>query len=188
MMMESLLFRDVRGDVIFVEERLEPASCNKRATEFSVSSSRIQFLPWLGYTSVLAAIAFLAQLHTLHPAWLLTAVITQLATLLYRIHRKVVSETLLVVAGLGIQTTTTFYTGRQHTRFIPWGDIIDVIIAETITMQRVLFYMALLVRAEGTKVNQKLLPLFMNTWPQLACLRHIYCACQEVLSPNSKLK
>lgn len=44
------------------------------------------------------------------------------------------SETLLVVAGLGIQTTTTFYSGRQHTRFIPWGDIIDVIIAETITM------------------------------------------------------
>nr|XP_027234921.1 uncharacterized protein LOC113826246 [Penaeus vannamei] len=89
--MESLVFRDVRGDVIFVEERLEPASCNKRATEFSVSSSRIQFLPWLGYTSVLAAIAFLAQLHTLHPAWLLTAVLTQLATLLYRVHRKVVS-------------------------------------------------------------------------------------------------
>lgn len=45
-----------------------------------------------------------------------------------------ISETLLVVAGLGIQTTATFYLGKQHTRFIPWGNIIDIVIAETITM------------------------------------------------------
>lgn len=43
-------------------------------------------------------------------------------------------ETLLVVAGLGIQTTATFYMGKQHTRFIPWGSVVDIIIAETISM------------------------------------------------------
>ena len=43
-------------------------------------------------------------------------------------------ETLLVVAGLGIQTTATFYMGKQHTRFIPWGNVVDIIIAETISM------------------------------------------------------
>ena len=43
-------------------------------------------------------------------------------------------ETLLVVAGLGIQTTATFYMGKQHTRFIPWGSVVDIVIAETISM------------------------------------------------------
>ncbi|XP_045597796.1 phosphatidylinositol N-acetylglucosaminyltransferase subunit H [Procambarus clarkii] len=179
-------YRNVVGELIFVNVLMSPASCNNRALEVCVSGGRIQLLPWLGYTSILAVIAFITQLHTLHLAWLISAVIVQLATLAYRVRGKVVSETLLVVAGIGVQTTATFYTGKQHTRFIPWGNIIDVIIAETISLQRVLFYMALLVRGEKPVPTPNLIPLFLNTWPRLACLQHIYCACQEVLVTKVK--
>ncbi|XP_071537176.1 uncharacterized protein [Panulirus ornatus] len=181
-------YRNVQGELIYVDLRLEPSSCNRRAVEVCVSGGRIQLLPWLGYTSILAVIAFITQLHTLHLGWLFTAVLMQLATLIYRVRGKIVSETLLVVAGLGVQMTATFYSGRQYTRFIPWGNIIDIIIAETISMQRVLFYMALLVRAENAIQDPKLIPLFLNTWPRLACLQHIYSSCQEVLSPDFKMK
>ncbi|KAK7070277.1 hypothetical protein SK128_024161 [Halocaridina rubra] len=183
------IYKDIHGDLIYLEEHLKPSDCNDRAAEISVSIGRIQLLPWLGYTVIIALLSFLAQLHTLHPVWLVTAVTVQLVTLMYRIHRKIIRETLLIVSGLGVQTTITYYTGRKHTRFIKWNKVFDIIIAETITMQQVLFYLALLVRANKTEANLKLLPLFLGTWPRLACLKHIYTAGQAVLSPNnSKLK
>lgn len=180
----SMTFKDVHGEPIFVDVRLNQHSNSKRAIEVNVSGGRIQFLPWIRYTLILTVMAFVTQFHTLHVGWLCMAVFMQLATLMYRIHGKIVSETLLVVAGLGIQTTATFYMGKQHTRFIPWGSVVDIIIAETISMQRVLFYMALLVKEETTVPSQELIPLFLNTWPRLACLRYIYSACQDVLNPS----
>ncbi|XP_069946355.1 phosphatidylinositol N-acetylglucosaminyltransferase subunit H [Cherax quadricarinatus] len=159
-------YRNVVGEIIFVDVRLQPSLCHGRALEVCVSGKHIQLIPWLGYTSILAVIAFMrggrrSYLHTLHLAWLVTVVIIQLVTFLYRIHGKVVSETLLLMAGTGVQTTATFYTGKQRMRFIPWKNVIDVIIAETISLQRVLFYMALLVRGEKAVQNPKLIPLFL---------------------------
>ncbi|XP_050711576.1 phosphatidylinositol N-acetylglucosaminyltransferase subunit H-like [Eriocheir sinensis] len=176
-------FRNVQGEPIYVTVRLNQQT-NKRAIEVNVSGGRIQLLPWVGYTTILTVVAFVIQFHTLHLGWLFTAVFMQLATLMYRIHGKIVSETLLVVAGLGIQTTATFYMGKRHTRFIPWGSVIDILLAETISMQRVLFYMALLVKAETTVQNRELIPLFLNTWPRLACLQYTYSACQDILNPS----
>lgn len=37
-----------------------------------------------------------------------------------------------------------------------------------------------------TVINRTNFP--QNTWPRLACLQHIYQVCQEVLSPEYKLK
>uniref|UniRef100_A0A0P4WBV5 Phosphatidylinositol N-acetylglucosaminyltransferase subunit H conserved domain-containing protein n=1 Tax=Scylla olivacea TaxID=85551 RepID=A0A0P4WBV5_SCYOL len=184
----SMTFKSVHGEEIFVDVRLKQHSNNKRAVEVNVSGGRIQFLPWIRYTLILTVMAFVIQFHTLHVGWLCTAVLMQLATLMYRIHGKIVSETLLVVAGLGIQTTATFYMGKQHTRFIPWGSVVDIIIAETISMQRVLFYMALLVKEETAVPHQELIPLFLNTWPRLPCLQYIYSACQDVLNPSLSLR
>nr|XP_053644949.1 uncharacterized protein LOC128697338 isoform X2 [Cherax quadricarinatus] len=127
-------YRNVVGEIIFVDVRLQPSLCHGRALEVCVSGKHIQLIPWLGYTSILAVIAFITKLHTLHLAWLVTVVIIQLVTFLYRIHGKVVSETLLLMAGTGVQTTATFYTGEQRTRFIPWKNVVDVIIAETISL------------------------------------------------------
>lgn len=44
------------------------------------------------------------------------------------------SEILLIVYGLGIQSTTEFYTGKYKTKFIPWCSIKDIVIPETVTM------------------------------------------------------
>ncbi|KAG0710319.1 Phosphatidylinositol N-acetylglucosaminyltransferase subunit H [Chionoecetes opilio] len=184
----SMPFKNVHGEPIFVNVRLNQQSSNKRAIEVNVSGGRIQLLPWIRYTLFLTALAFVTQFHTLHMGWLCTAVLMQLATFMYRIHGKIVSESLLVVAGLGIQTTATFYMGKQHTRFIPWGSVVNIIIAETISMQRVLFYMILLVKEESAEPGRELIPLFLNTWPRLACLRYIYSACQDVLNPSPSLK
>ena len=40
----------------------------------------------------------------------------------------------MLVGGLGAQSTITYYTGKCKTKFIPWTSLLDVIIAEAITM------------------------------------------------------
>lgn len=49
-------------------------------------------------------------------------------------------ESLLVIASLGLQLTTTFVTGRKASQFILREDISDVIINEGIFMVCTIFY------------------------------------------------
>ncbi|CAL4075253.1 unnamed protein product, partial [Meganyctiphanes norvegica] len=185
---ELIPFKSNRNILIFLELQTLPATCSvcTPRINFRVSSGGLPVIPWLGFTLLLSYFAFLVRFHTLHPALLLIAVVSQLLTLIYRVKRKVISETLLVVAGLGVQTTTTFMTGKQNTNFIPWGSLIDIVISETISMQRVLYYMVLLVKNEEKSSRMKLLPLFMHTWPRLASLQNIYRHCQAVLQIHPK--
>lgn len=48
--------------------------------------------------------------------------------------RKFFIESLLVIASLGLQLTTTFVTGRKASQFILREDIYDVVINEGIFM------------------------------------------------------
>ncbi|XP_076064212.1 uncharacterized protein LOC143038630 [Oratosquilla oratoria] len=197
--MTDVAYESVSGTIYLVERSQNCSS--KRYSEFTVRTKssihfnsgglftsfhqvlRHQLLKFFIITSILSVFYFYIRLHTWRLPWILSLIMIQLISFIFRTHRKVVSETLLVVAGFGVQTTTTFLSGKQYTHFIPWSDLIDIIIAEAITMQQVLFYMCLLVRSDSSE-GPELKPLFMHTWPRLPCLNYIYCKCQVVLASS----
>ncbi|EEC20476.1 phosphatidylinositol N-acetylglucosaminyltransferase subunit H, putative [Ixodes scapularis] len=82
--------------------------------------------------------------------------------------------------SLGLQTTTTFVTGRRVSRFINKEFIEDVVISEAITVQSVIFYLVVLLHDKvGTNSAPSLVPLFHNTLPRLSALQAVYRGIQE---------
>jgi hypothetical protein len=55
-------------------------------------------------------------------------------------------ESLIVIEGVGIQTKTTFLSGRSQTRFIDDHKINEVIINEGISGFQVIFYLAVMLQ------------------------------------------
>lgn len=92
----------------------------------------------------------------------------------------VTSETILVVSGIGMQVTQTFWIGMESSRFFACSDVRDVVINEAITMHRTLFYLVAIVGL-GTEI---LVPLFVNTRPRLQQLQLIRGMIREVLTPT----
>ncbi|CAK1583562.1 unnamed protein product [Parnassius mnemosyne] len=101
------------------------------------------------------------------------------------ITHSVQSETILVIPTVGIQNSVTYVLGQEDI-FVPWSSIEDVIINEVIKLNRVLYYLTLLVKTGTTQANQesegiKLIPLFKYTKPRLVMLETIYSELQTLL-------
>lgn len=93
-------------------------------------------------------------------------------------------ETILVIKSLGIQITTTYHSNFKSSTFIPWHSVGDVIINEAVLMQRVIYYLAVLVNANSTDSHsdkQSLIPFFLYSQPRLAELKKIYVNIQSIL-------
>ncbi|BCS22120.1 PIG-H family GPI synthesis protein [Aspergillus puulaauensis] len=84
------------------------------------------------------------------------------AILIYAVFRKGYTESLLVIRGLGIQTSTSSptYLSKAATRFIPTTEIQDIVIHEAFKGFEVRFYLAVVVvgEPEVVVVFPKLLP------------------------------
>ncbi|GES61858.1 phosphatidylinositol N-acetylglucosaminyltransferase [Aspergillus terreus] len=85
------------------------------------------------------------------------------AIVVYGVFRKgYTEESLLVIRGLGIQTSTSSstYLSKASTRFIPTTQIQDIVIHEAFKGFEVRFYLAVIVEGEGevVVVFPKLLP------------------------------
>lgn len=99
-----------------------------------------------------------------------------LATFLFTMTTSVIKESVLVELELiGIQQTKTYVLGRQTSQIFHKEDISDVVINEAITMNEVVFYLAVLMKDNSIK------PLFTNMMPRLACLKVMYKEIQEML-------
>uniref|UniRef100_A0A1E1WWZ3 Putative gpi-glcnac transferase complex n=1 Tax=Amblyomma aureolatum TaxID=187763 RepID=A0A1E1WWZ3_9ACAR len=81
--------------------------------------------------------------------------------------------------SLGLQTTTTFVTGRQESRFFNRENIEDVVISEAISMHSVIFYLVILLHNVDSKVPS-LVPLFQNTVPRLDALKMVYRGIHDI--------
>lgn len=91
-------------------------------------------------------------------------------------------ERILVLRSVGVQIETASVLGRTKTNFIPQQRIVDVIINEAISMHKVSYYLALLLKAEEESNDDlELMPLFTNTLPPIKVLKEIKKGCQEVL-------
>ncbi|XP_072929967.1 uncharacterized protein [Epargyreus clarus] len=100
------------------------------------------------------------------------------------VTHSVQSESILVIPTVGIQLSVKYVVGKED-HFVPWPSIDDVIINEVIKLNRVLYFLTILVKVNPTNQeteNIKLIPLFKYTKPRLPMLERIYTELQALLS------
>ncbi|KAG6452454.1 hypothetical protein O3G_MSEX007637 [Manduca sexta] len=105
------------------------------------------------------------------------------------VTHSVQSESLLVIPTVGVQSSVKYVCGRED-QFVSWSSIDDVIINEVIRMNRVLYYLTLLVKPVNQTTIEaesiKLIPLFKYTKPRLVMLEKIYSELQNLLTETQK--
>lgn len=109
--------------------------------------------------------------------------ITILGLLGYLHFVKIDQETLLIIDSLGIQMTSSYASGKESTTFIEMNKVKDIIINEAIYMQKVIYYLCILLKDPGKphEISQ-VVPVFQSAKPRLDCLIEIYRSCQEILA------
>ncbi|KFP73767.1 Phosphatidylinositol N-acetylglucosaminyltransferase subunit H, partial [Acanthisitta chloris] len=99
--------------------------------------------------------------------------ITLIGLIIYLHFVKIDQESLLVIGSLGIKESTTF---------IEMGQVKDVVINEAIHMQKVIYYLCILLQdPEDPQGVSEVVPLFQSSKPRLDCLIEVYKSCQEIL-------
>ncbi|KAJ2938749.1 hypothetical protein O0L34_g3365 [Tuta absoluta] len=113
---------------------------------------------------------------------LVTIIVLSFLVFFWMTH-SVQSETLLVIPTVGIQNSVKYVLGKED-NFITWSSIDDVIINEVVKLNRVLYFLTVLVKVSNPSYdgeNIKLIPLFKYTKPRLAMLEKIYSELQGLL-------
>lgn len=134
---------------------------------------------WLVLTPVFLLCFLHCGLHTRGVDILGFFLIVLCVLLVVKLRRRVKEESLLVMTSLGLQTTTTFVTGRQESRFINSENIDDIVISEAISMHSVIFCLAILLHNVDSK-DPSLVPLFQNTLPRLDALKMVYRGIHDI--------
>lgn len=107
----------------------------------------VSIIPWSSlWTSRLGDLACRVA-----DSYSLKVVVPVIAAIVYGVFRKgYTEESLLVIRGLGIQTSTSSasYLSKAATRFIPTAQIQDIVIHEAFKGFEVRFYLAIIVEGE----------------------------------------
>lgn len=102
-------------------------------------------------------------------------------------------ESIQIIDGFGIQLNSKDQFGRENKIFFDFNSINDVIINEAVTMQRVLFYLALVANENKSSEERKtcnfkegtrLITIFQHTMPRLEIIKDIYHEIQPFLTTN----
>ncbi|XP_073204514.1 phosphatidylinositol N-acetylglucosaminyltransferase subunit H isoform X2 [Lepidochelys kempii] len=108
--------------------------------------------------------------------------ITLIGLIVYLHFVKIDHESLLVIGSLGIQMTSSYASGKENTTFIEMSQVKDVVINEAIYMQKVIYYLCILLQDPGEPHGvSEVVPLFQSSKPRLDCLVEVYQSCQEIL-------
>ena len=118
------------------------------------------------------------------------------AAAVHCVMTEIVEESVDVIDGLGIQLSSRGRFGKENKTFFEFNAIKNIIINEAVTMQRVLFYLALTVNTKHNKeVNKdqnmkedetKMIVLFKHTMPRLEELQNIYNEIEPFLNNHNK--
>ncbi|XP_030307646.1 phosphatidylinositol N-acetylglucosaminyltransferase subunit H isoform X2 [Calypte anna] len=196
--MEERRYRSASGAPIALRRRQHSASCR----ELSVRCPRLQLRSLSAATSAvwLAAYGLFVLSETF--TWgdelqefgirdilkknslVLSAAIfiTLIGLIIYLHFVKIDQESLLVIGSLGIQVTSSYASGKESTTFIEMSRVKDVVINEAIHMQKVIYYLCILLQDPGDPQGiSEVVPLFQSSKPRLDCLIEVYKSCQEIL-------
>ncbi|XP_028645561.1 phosphatidylinositol N-acetylglucosaminyltransferase subunit H isoform X1 [Grammomys surdaster] len=139
-------FSDICGGRLALRRRYYSPYCR----EFGLSSARLSLC---SLTAVTCAVWLAAYgLFTLcENSMILSAAIfiTILGLLGYLHFVKIDQETLLIIDSLGIQMTSSYASGKESTTFIEMDKVKDIIINEAIYMQKVIYYLCILLKDPG---------------------------------------
>eukprot|EP00731_Ephydatia_muelleri_P027940 Em0019g813a len=93
---------------------------------------------------------------------------------------SVYKETVVILSSVGVHVTKRYWSGRSTSSFIPHNLVRSVVLNEGIALQRVIFYLALLVGPDTGSVT-RIIPLFTTFSPRLAELETAYHSLKHVL-------
>jgi len=117
--------------------------------EFIIAAPKFNFKKWLSLTVLLSFVSLTCELY-IADLRLLGAVLSLLCfALIVKLHKKIKLESLLVVSSLGLQHTTLYASGRRETFFLSRRRLKSVLIVEGITMQKVFFYLAIVINSDS---------------------------------------
>lgn len=108
--------------------------------------------------------------------------LTLIGLIIYLHFVKIDQESLLVIGSLGIQVTSSYASGKESTTFIEMSQVKDVVINEAIHMQKVIYYLCILLQdPQDPQGVSEVVPLFQSSQPRLDCLIEVYKSCHEIL-------
>lgn len=117
--------------------------------EFIVSAPKFDFKKWLFLTSLLSLLSITCEIYIVDLRLLGGILSILCCALILKLHKKIKLESLLVISSLGLQHTTLYASGRRKTFFLPHRRLKSVLIVEGISMQKILFYLAIVLNSEG---------------------------------------
>ncbi|KAL0819727.1 hypothetical protein ABMA28_007778 [Loxostege sticticalis] len=180
---KTLDYENVNGVALSLKVDARNGTTNSRLFTISYKSQRNQST-W-PKASLFLAVLFniLAIFYIRISLTAFVVIITVLSFLIFFwITHSVQSESLLVIPTVGIQNSVKYVYGRED-NFVPWSSVDDVIINEVIKLNRVLYFLTILVKTNNQQNEPvKLIPLFKYTKPRLAMLEIIYSELQRLLT------
>uniref|UniRef100_A0A2I2YRS9 Phosphatidylinositol N-acetylglucosaminyltransferase subunit H conserved domain-containing protein n=1 Tax=Gorilla gorilla gorilla TaxID=9595 RepID=A0A2I2YRS9_GORGO len=77
-----------------------------------------------------------------------------------------------------LSMTSSYASGKESTTFIEMGKVKDIVINEAIYMQKVIYYLCILLKdpVEPHGISQ-VVPVFQSAKPRLDCLTEVYRSC-----------
>ncbi|XP_006001196.1 phosphatidylinositol N-acetylglucosaminyltransferase subunit H isoform X1 [Latimeria chalumnae] len=177
--MEEEPFMDINGNHILLQRQSYSDLCR----EFTVSSPKLSLRSVTSCVCAVWLAAYAIFYYTQNSAVLSSAILVTLVGMMVHIHFvKTEHETLLIIGSLGIQMTASYASGRESTTFIEMSKVKDIVINEAIYMQRIIYYLCILLKdpKDPTRVTE-LVPVFQSSKPRLDCLVEVYRSCQEIL-------
>ncbi|KAG7282078.1 hypothetical protein CRUP_023594 [Coryphaenoides rupestris] len=127
-------YTDISGKPIALDYRRHSALC----TEFTVSSPKVSIGKVMVATCCVWLLAYAVFFFT-----------------------DIDHESLLVIGSLGVQLSSSYASGREHTSFIEMSQIKDIVINEAVHMHQIIYYLCILLRdpADPSAVSS-VVPLF----------------------------
>ncbi|KAM8921325.1 phosphatidylinositol N-acetylglucosaminyltransferase subunit H [Pelodytes ibericus] len=177
--MEEKSFSDIKGDTILLQQRSYSRTCR----EFNVTCPKLSLRALTTSTCLVWVTAYAVFALTENSMVLSAAIFCTFVGLLFYLHFvKIDQESLLVIGSLGIQMTLSFASGKESTEFIEMHRVKDVVINEAIFMQKVIYYLCILLKdpAQGDEISA-IVPVFQSSQPNLDCLVEVYKNCQDIL-------
>jgi len=134
---------------------------------------------WLDLYMIILAIMTIPM--TLSISATITCLIPGLVFTSFRSHFGTIrSESLIAIEEVGVQLKTTYFNGRVDSKFLEKAKIRSVVMNEGITLCRVVFYVAFLMRNES-----KMTLAFENLRPSLRILTKVFRGIRLVMFGES---
>uniref|UniRef100_UPI00398ED782 phosphatidylinositol N-acetylglucosaminyltransferase subunit H isoform X2 n=1 Tax=Pristiophorus japonicus TaxID=55135 RepID=UPI00398ED782 len=172
-------FKDINNRNITFEQLRHSPLCR----EFTVIAPKLSLRSVLVHTAAVWLAAYGIFWGTQNTSVLSAAIIMTLLGMILHLHLfKIDQESMLIIGSVGVQMNTLYASGRESVSFIEMKKVKDIVINEAIYMQRIIYYLCILLIDPGNPRGvSEVVPVFQSAKPRLDCLSQVYRSCHEIL-------